>query len=90
MLVADFNASFHGLTHFHDVGESITETENVDGHERHLARTRTGRCCGTAGPDGDEHMDGRKLRTGTVHTKQVDGTWGRTDAHGLYHGIEGT
>ena len=35
-------------------------------------------------------MDGRKLRTGTVHTKQLVGTWRRTDAKGLHHGIEET
>ena len=68
-------------------GRVHAETENTDGHKRYFARTNIRHCCGRTGPDGDEHMDGRRLRTGTVHTKQLDGSWGRRDANGLHHGI---
>ena len=71
-------------------GRVKTDNENADGHERCFARTSVTRCCGRPGLDGDEHMDGRKLRTGTVHTKQLDRTWGRTDANGLHHDLEET
>ena len=35
-------------------------------------------------------MDGRRLGTGTVHTTQLDGTRGHTDADGFHHVIEVT
>ena len=34
----------------------------------------------------ERHVDGRKLRRGTVHKKQVDGT--RRHANGFHHGIQ--
>ena len=48
-------------------GRVDTDAENTDGHKRYHARTGISHCCGRAGPDGDEQMDGRRLRTGTVH-----------------------
>ena len=84
ILGGDFNASFYGLTDLHHVEGSIPR------HKRYLARTSITRSCGRTGPDGDEHLDGRRLRTGTVHTMQLDGTWRRPDANGLYHGNEET
>ena len=67
ILVGHFNASFHGLTDFHRVGESIPRPKTLTHTKRFLARTTTSHCCGRAGPDGDEHMDGHKLRKGTVN-----------------------
>ena len=84
--VGDFNVSFPGLTDFHHVGESIPRSRTLTDTNDTLRKSVT-RCPGRAGPDGGEHMDGRKLRTGTVHTMQLDGTWGRTDSNGLFHGI---
>ena len=48
------------------------KTENAVGHERFTARKSIAHCCGRAGLDGDEHLDGRGLRTGAVHTVQLD------------------
>ena len=56
-------------------GRVDSKTENTDGHERYPARTSIARKCGRIGPDGDEHLDGRRLRSEFVHTMQLDGSW---------------
>ena len=44
-------------------GRVDTRTENTDGHKRYFERTSIALCCGSIGPDGDEHLDGRRLRS---------------------------
>ena len=46
-------------------------SENAVGHERFTARESTAHCCGRTGPDGDEHMDGRGLRTRAINMLQL-------------------
>ena len=69
VLGGDFNVSLQGLTDHHHVGE----TENAVGHEQFTARESFAHCCGRAGLDGDEHLDGRRLRTRVIHTFQFVG-----------------
>ena len=64
-------------------GRIDTKTENTDGYKRFSALTSITRCRGITGLDGDEHMEERRLRTGTVHMMQLDGTLGRADTNGL-------
>ena len=49
-------------------GRVDPKTENAVGHERFTARESFAHCCGRAGLDGDEHVDGRRLRTRVIHT----------------------
>ena len=80
ILGGDFHVSFNLLTDYHHVGESIprprtlTDT-NGSLHARALHAVVAG----------DEHLDGRRLRTG-----QLDGSWRRADTNGLYHNLEET
>ena len=55
--------SFHGLTKSSRCWRGNTEAEHIEGHKRFLAGASTAHCRGRTGPDGDEHADGRKLRT---------------------------
>ena len=80
ILGGDFNACFHGLTDFHHVRESIPRSRTLTDTNDTLRAPSITRWCGRAGLDGDDHMDRRRLRTGTAHTKQLDGTWRRADA----------
>ena len=82
-----FNATF-GLTDFHHVGESTPRPDTLTDTKRFLAPASTAHCRSRSGPDGDEHVDGRKLRTRAVQKEKLDGANGRTDAHGFRHGVE--
>ena len=90
ILGGDFNASFYGLTDFHLVGESIPRPRTLTDTNDTLRARALHAVVGRAGLDDDEHLDGRRLRTGAVHTMQLDGNWRRADANGFYHGIEET
>ena len=90
ILGGDFNVSFAWIDRLSSCGRVDPKTENADGHKRYPARASIARCCVRSGPDGDEHLDGRRLRTGFVHTMQLDESWRRADANGLYHDLEET
>ena len=55
------------------LGRVGAKTANTVGHKRYPACTSIAHCCGRTGPDGDEQMDGRRLRAGMVHTIQLCG-----------------
>ena len=84
ILGGDFNVSFYGLTDYHHVGEWDLKTENVDGHKRFTACTSFAHCRGRAGLDGDEHLDGRRLRR-VIHTFQLVEPRAIVDTTGLHH-----
>ena len=49
------------------------------------ARESIAHCCGRTGLDGDEHLDGRGLRTRAIYTLQLVGPCGSVDTKGLHH-----
>ena len=71
-------------------GRVDTKTEKTDGHTRYPARTSIAHCFCRIGPDGEEHLDGRRIISGFVHTLQLNGSWRRADTNGLYHDFEET
>ena len=54
-----------------------TDMRSSRGRVRCPVRTSITRCCGRAGPDGDKHLDGRKLRTGNLETRRRKWTLSR-------------
>ena len=72
-LGGDSNASFHGLTDFHHVGESIPRSRTLLDTNDSLCARALPHCCGRAGLDGDEHLDGRGLRTRAIYTLHLVG-----------------
>ena len=63
-------------------GRVDSKTENVDGQKRFTACKSFTHCSGRTGLDRDEHLDGRRLTTGAVHTLQLDGPSRRINANG--------
>ena len=72
ILGGDFNASFHGLTDFHHAGESIPRPRTLTDTNDTLRARALHAVVAELDLTVDEHTDGRKLRTGMAHTKQLD------------------
>ena len=73
ILGGDFNVSLYVLTDYHHVGESIPTRDSF------------AHCCGRTGHDGDEHLDGRRLRTRVIHTFQLLGSRRIVDTSGIHY-----
>ena len=89
ILCGDFNESFYGLTDCHHVGESIPRPRTL------TATNDTMRALASHAVVAEMDLTvtnacGRRLRTGTVHMMQLDGTWRRADTNGPHHGVEET
>ena len=77
ILGGDFNVSMRGLTDYHHIEELIPRPRTLlDSNDSLRGRT---------GLDGDEHLDGRRLRTRAMHTLQLVGPRGIVGTNGLHH-----
>ena len=82
ILGGDFNVSFYGLTDCHHVGESIPRPRKLLDRNDSL-RENFAHCCGRTGLDGDEHWDGRRLRTIFIQMFQLVGSCRIVGTNGL-------
>ena len=90
ILGGDFNARFYGLTDFRHAKNSIPRPRTLTGTNHTLRAGERHTVVAELDLTVTNTWMTRKLRIGTVHTKQLDGTRGRIDANGLHHDIEET